>query len=183
MTVGLKNAYKVFVKYPAIVLTPTFSVWTIGPINNSMNSRCECFGGIKSLKVSYFYTWVNIFITSAGSIAFIFLCLKWEDKILWDGAIGIPGWIVFPIYIFGGIGSMLLLILIDRCMKCCCIHCQDNCFPATELVIYNAQDDINEDKHNLDKNPVGVDNTVMVEISPNIVAEEIGSNPQDNKQD
>ena len=79
---------------------------------------------------------------------------------------------------------MLLLILIDRCMKCCCNHCQDNCFPATELVIYNAQEDINEDKHNnLNKNPVGVDNTVMVEISPNIVAEEIGSNPQDNKQD
>ena len=36
---------------------------------------------------------------------------------------------------------MLFLILIDRCMKCCCIHCQDNCFPATELVIYNAQDE------------------------------------------
>ena len=182
MAIGLKNAYTVFLKYPAIVLTPTFSFWTIGPIDNCMNSRCG-YSGIKSLRVSYFHTWVNIFITSAGSIAFIFMCLKWEDRILWDGTIGIPGWIVFPIYIFGGSGSMLLLILIDRCMKCCCIHCQDNCFPATELVIYNAQDDINEDKHNLDKNPVGVDNTVMVEISPNIVAEEIVSNPQHNIHD
>ena len=154
MAMGLKNASKVFVRYPAIVLTPTFSVWSIGPIGKPMNSRCG-YSGIKSLRVSYFHTWVNIFITSAGSITFIFLCLKWEDTILWDGTLGIPIWIVFPIYIFGGIGSMLLLILIDRCMKCCCIHCQDNCFPATELVIYNAQDEIDEDKHNnLNKNPV-----------------------------
>ena len=164
MAMGLKNAYKVIVKYPAIVLTPTFSPWTIGPIGNSIKSRCG-YSGIKSLRVSYFHTWVNIFITSAGSIAFIFLCLKWEDKILWDGTLVIPAWIVFPIYLFGGIGSMLLLILIDRCMKCFCIQCQNNCFPATELVIYNAQDDLNEENRNPNKNPIG-DDIVLDEIIP-----------------
>ena len=175
MAIGFKNAYKVFVKYPAIVLTPTFSVWTIGPIGNSMISRCG-YSGIKSIRVSYFHTWVNIFITCSGSIAFIFLCLKWEDKIFWDGTLGIPGWIVFPIYIFGGVGSMLLLILIDKCKKCCCLHCQEYCFPVTELLIYNAQNDINEDKYNLDENHVGVDNLEMVDTIPKIVPGEMVSN-------
>ena len=152
MALGIKNAYKVLMKYPAIMLTPAFSVWTIGPTVNPIKSRCG-YSGIKTFRVSYFHTLVNILITGAGCIAFTFLCLKWEDKILWDGTLGIPAWIVFLIYIVGGIGSMLLLILIDKCKKCFCIHCQNNCFPATELVIYNAQDDLNLN-HNLNKNHI-----------------------------
>ena len=71
---------------------------------------------------------------------------------------------------------MLLLIVIDKCKKCCCLHCQEYCFPVTELAIYNAQNDIKEDKYNLDETHVGDDNIEMVDTIPKIVPGEMVSN-------
>ena len=70
--IGLKKAWKLVWNYPATVLTPIFSYWTLGPVQtNSTFSWKKGFciqTDSSEVGVSFFYTFINIMITFCGSL-------------------------------------------------------------------------------------------------------------------
>ena len=70
-TCGFKNTAKLVWQYPAMILTPIFSCWTMGPkkTNSTNKSCCGCWSSNDMrIGVSFFYTFVNFFITISGSL-------------------------------------------------------------------------------------------------------------------
>jgi hypothetical protein len=64
--------FKVIIKYPAILVMPMFSPWTIGSFSPGQNSF-QCFETCcqsKKLAVSSIWTWLNILVTTTGMIIF-----------------------------------------------------------------------------------------------------------------
>ena len=70
MSIGLKGTLKTIIKFPPIILTPMFSIWTIGPIA-STKSVCgsSCCKSPQKLGVSIFLTWMNLLLTLSLHIA------------------------------------------------------------------------------------------------------------------
>ena len=72
-TCGFKNTAKLIWQYPAMILTPIFSFWTIGPkkTRSTTKSGCGCYtSNDMRIGVSFFYTFINIFITIIGNYLF-----------------------------------------------------------------------------------------------------------------
>merc|ERR1740122_110477 len=70
-TCGFKNTAKLVWQYPAMILTPIFSCWTMGPkkTNSTNKSCCGCWSSNDMrIGVSFFFTFVNFFITISGSL-------------------------------------------------------------------------------------------------------------------
>ena len=74
--IGLKKAWKLFWNYPATVLTPIFSYWTLGPVQTNSTFTWKkgfCIQTDSSkVGVSFFYTLINILITFCGSLCCYF---------------------------------------------------------------------------------------------------------------
>ena len=74
--IGLKKAWKLFWNYPATVLTPIFSYWTLGPVQTNSTFTWKkgfCIQTDSSkVGVSFFYTFINIMITFCGSLCCYF---------------------------------------------------------------------------------------------------------------
>ena len=70
-TCGFKNTAKLVWQYPAMILTPIFSFWTIGPKKTSSTKK-SCHGCWSSndmrIGVSYSYSFLNCFMTICGSL-------------------------------------------------------------------------------------------------------------------
>merc|ERR1719400_157867 len=70
-TCGFKNTAKLVWQYPAMILTPIFTFWTMGPkkTNSTNKSCCGCWSSNDMrIGVSYFYSFLNCFITISGSL-------------------------------------------------------------------------------------------------------------------
>ena len=69
-TKGWKNTMKLIWRYPAVILIPVFSNWTIGPVSNSQTSRCSgyCSTNDSTVGVSFLFTFINVFMTLCGSM-------------------------------------------------------------------------------------------------------------------
>ena len=133
---GFRRSVSIIWKFPALLITPVFSHWTMGPINSSKQS-CNfqiCYG--KKLGVSFFHTWINFLfsiIVSNTSLA----------QSITDGyglqasplKLRFIGLLVIIYYL----PTTILLILIqtiDKCKKCCCSQwCITNCLPITKRTI------------------------------------------------
>ena len=74
MSIGLKRTVKTIIKFPPIILTPIFSIWTIGPVM-SKKSVCgsSCYNGHQKLGVSICLTWINLLLSFA--FGFFFFCI------------------------------------------------------------------------------------------------------------
>ena len=74
-TCGFANTSKLIWQYPAMVLTPIFTFWTMGP-KKTASTITSCSGSWTSndmrIGVSFFYTLFNALITITGSL-FCFL--------------------------------------------------------------------------------------------------------------
>ena len=68
-TIGIRHTIAIILKFPAILLTPAFSFWIIGPYGK-MHSKATSSQFIqeKFLIVSYFHSWINAAMTLAGAI-------------------------------------------------------------------------------------------------------------------
>jgi len=70
-TQGWKNTVNLIWRYPALILIPVFSCWTIGPVSESSTSNL-CCGSCKTsdstVGVSFTFTFVNFLITLSGSL-------------------------------------------------------------------------------------------------------------------
>ena len=72
MSCGLTGTMKIIVKFPPIILTSIFSIWTIGPVM-STKSICSgsCNNGHQKLGVSNCFTWINLLITLASGLVYV----------------------------------------------------------------------------------------------------------------
>ena len=124
--IGFKEAWKLFWNYPATVLTPIFSCWTLGPVQT--NSRIYVGGcTLKKKKkssskvgVSFFYTFINIIITFCGSLCCYFTAFINYGYLRIDKCIEIGSWygdctnfahgisIIFPLLI----SSFFIILLL-----------------------------------------------------------------------
>ena len=53
--------------YPALILTPAFSFWIIGPYG-ALHRTSNQIDSTKKFLVSYFHSWINVALTVGGSI-------------------------------------------------------------------------------------------------------------------
>ena len=137
---GLKGTMKIIIKFPPIILTPMFSIWTIGPVM-SKKSVCgsSCYNGHQRLGVSICLTWINLLLTFASGFTYVI----WKNKgDLWSEYTRSE----FTTFQFFSIFScpclaiaMIFLILLqclDKCPGCCCPClpcCKSNCYPVTQF--------------------------------------------------
>ena len=64
LTLGPKQAFKMSIRYPAMVIMPIFTIWTFGP-----TSMKKCFSACcqnQLIKVSYPLTWLNLIISTTS---------------------------------------------------------------------------------------------------------------------
>ena len=124
MSIGLKGTLKTIIKFPPIILTPIFSIWTIGPVM-SKKSVCgnSCYNGHQKLGVSICFTWINLLLTLASGFAYyshigysfrILLVLSCPCLAIAD--------ISNSITMFGQMSRLLLPL-----------YCESNCYPVTQF--------------------------------------------------
>ena len=66
-TAGLKKTIEMIINFPALILTPAFSFWIIGPYGK-LHRTSNQLDSSKKFLVSYFHSWINVALTFAGSI-------------------------------------------------------------------------------------------------------------------
>ena len=153
-----KSALYVIWKYPPIILTPMYSYWTIGPVQNEFNTEGICYLTYKGRKliISFKHIWMNVFITTIGCsvnyyifYAIMDLSLSEQDFIRFYNR-GIiftmyiyhrDNWIflAFLILLFLSIFLIVLIQFIDRYSKTLCCNCfESNCLPMTKITILDV---------------------------------------------
>ena len=127
MSIGLKGTLKTIIKFPPIILTPIFSIWTIGPVM-SKKSVCgrTCCNGHQKLGVSICFTWINLLLTLASGFAY-YSHIGYSFRILL--LLSCPCLAIAMIF-------LILLQCLDKCPGCCCPClpcCESNCYPVTQF--------------------------------------------------
>ena len=65
-SIGFKNAIKMFFDYPGVYLTPIFTPFIFGPVEPKEPSRCCNYFGNINMHVSFWFTYVNTFLSGIG---------------------------------------------------------------------------------------------------------------------
>ena len=134
MSIGLKGTLKTIIKFPPIILTPIFSIWTIGPVM-STKSVCSgsCNNGHQKLGVSIHLTRINLLLTFASGLAYSYairhIMGTQRDLLFFFLAISFPCLAIAMIF-------LILLQCLDKCPGCCCPSlpcCESNCYPVTQF--------------------------------------------------
>jgi hypothetical protein len=141
--VGPTMMFKVIIKYPAILVMPIFSPWTIGSFSPGQNSF-QCFETccqlketccqLKKLAVSSIWTWLNILVTSTGMIIFRYFA----PNNGWDFLIVILI-ISCPLLLLSIMITGLLLHAGKRAQNGCCRGCKC-CFPCRQKTVLDPND-------------------------------------------
>ena len=126
-TAGLKKTIEMIINFPALILTPAFSFWIIGPYGK-LHRTSNQLDSSKKFLVSYFHSWINVALTVAGSI------ITWsvvgninkKDKDVNQLLISLP-LLAFSILLF------FLIQYIDQ-WKCCSIL-----QPVTQRTLYSIE--------------------------------------------
>ena len=137
-TKGWKNTMKLIWRYPAVILIPVFSNWTIGPVSNSRISRCGgyCSTNDSTVGVSLLFTFINVLMTICGSM----FCYIIANDLISENPFSLTeiltGSLIlfFPLFLVSFICILLLTCLSDT--RCCSV-------PLTNVKNY----DINELYH------------------------------------
>jgi hypothetical protein len=142
--------FKVIIKYPAILVMPMFSPWTIGSFSPGQNSF-QCFETCcqsKKLAVSSIWTWLNILVTTTGMIIFpVVLKHGLNLEFSPNGSLYIPGRYLFiyqcyqfcPIFFLSIMITGLLLHAGKRAQNGCCRGCKC-CFPCRKKTVLDPTD-------------------------------------------
>ena len=94
-SLGFKQTISTIGQYPALILLPAFSFWTVGPMSSVLcfhGETCKsknedisnnlCLGKSKTVGISYLHTWINVGLTTLGQFSLACLCLPksfWTD--------------------------------------------------------------------------------------------------------
>ena len=140
-SLGFKNALKVCLNYPALVLTPCFGSWTFGSTVQIKTSNCCMSSAYKNsqITVSYFHTWVNYGISLIGAIVTLSLAFALDRDLL-------GGFFTdcFAISCFLIIAVLPICIgfvqTVDICCNFLCRCCPSKCFPAVQHSVLDVDD-------------------------------------------
>ena len=175
---GLKNAWRVITKFPALIMIPICTFWTFGPVTTS-NSSCKglnckteaegieisfwCNTKASKIKISFWSTWINILLTLSGSMIFsrIIMGDKSSRCLLFNTCIGIypPDWFGillnfwFMYFLLVAIMIVIIIQFVDNCnCSCCCNCCLNNCYPIKKITYLNVNnmDDNNTTEENIE---------------------------------
>ena len=151
ISIGFKNGLRTIYQYPALLLTPVFSIWTFGPIN--VKDCCYCSSRIehrKYLKVSFPLAWGNILLTAISYVASLTLLSNISryghshlHTFFVDGCGYDPP--VYTISLLFLIMACISLLIIQFCKSCCCISTcfQNNCFPIVAETVLDPEQPLN----------------------------------------
>jgi hypothetical protein len=120
------------INFPALILTPAFSFWIIGPYGK-LHRTSNQLDSSKKFLVSYFHSWINVALTLAGSIitwSVVGNITKKEDE---DEELDVNQLLIsLPLLAF----SILLFFLIQYIdqWKCCSIL-----QPVTQRTLYSIE--------------------------------------------
>ena len=129
MSIGLKVTMKTIFKFPSIILTSIFSLWTIGLVIST--------NGHQKLGVSISLTWINLFLSLASG--FVYPIVFYAG--VRSGSVGPVSLftltlICFCLFIAIAIIFLILLQCLDNYPGCCCPClpcCESNCYPVTQF--------------------------------------------------
>ena len=140
ISIPAKKIFPTILKYPALLLTPVFCVWSFGS-----PSRCTCNSQDHRLKISWTNTWgnqvVNTMVTlTMAVIAYWNRILKYREfnflTFIFHKDFGL-----YFAFAFLAL-SWITLILIQNLPKfeqiCCCNWCKKNCFPIFKETILDT---------------------------------------------
>ena len=136
MSIGLKGTVKTIIKFPAIILTPIFSIWTIGSVI-STKSVCgsSCCNNHQKLGISICLTWINLLLTFASGFAFVI----WKDD-TFQYNLDLLLLTLCPCLAIAMI-FLILLQCLDKCPGCPGLPCCDTyCYPVTEFTYLDVND-------------------------------------------
>ena len=147
---GFKDGLKAIYQYPALLLTPVFSIWTFGPINVKDCCSCSRIEHKKYLKVSFPLAWGNILLTAISYVASLTLLSNISryghshlHTFFVDGCGYDPP--VYTISLLFLIMACISLLIIQFCKSCCCISTcfQNNCFPIVAETVLEPEQPLN----------------------------------------
>ena len=150
MSIGLKVTMKTIFKFPSIILTSIFSLWTIGLVIST--------NGHQKLGVSISLTWINLFLSLASG--FVYPIVFYAG--VRSGSVGPVSLftltlICFCLFIAIAIIFLILLQCLDNYPGCCCPClpcCESNCYPViqfTYLDVNNMDIIITQEEIQLDQ--------------------------------
>ena len=125
-SLGMRKAFKTVINFPAMILTPAFSYWVFGPIENS--SSCCKTTRTTRIGVSFLHSWINAGVTIVGQITYYYL-------------VGVRiSVFIYLLYIslglhFISVLTLGLIQLLERCDKdsCCISSCCKSTIQRTML--------------------------------------------------
>jgi hypothetical protein len=129
---GWKNALETCLDYPALLMMPTFSMWSFGA--SEKKSYCSC-QKTSEIGVSFTVTFINSMITLGGiAITSVYLLQQLEvSEHLLENASNLE--VLIILFIGPVIVSMILIGIVaclDNLSCCSCSCCCDCCLPMTE---------------------------------------------------
>ena len=153
LALGSRSSISTIRDFPAIVLTPIITFWSIGPVSPTSASGCQMYSKNNLIGVSFWHTWMNLIISSIFGIGYTLQFLDYTEPNFWYGDGGKTktifeiGFLDDPYQIgfqsvvilhLSSIISLVILQFLDKCKKCCCISCKTHCFPITQVTVLDA---------------------------------------------
>ena len=114
-SLGMRKAIKTVINFPAMILTPAFSYWVFGPIENS--SSCCKTTRTTRIGVSFLHSWINAVITIAGQATYVYLV-----------SVDVVPYMYLGLQ-FISVLMLALIQLLERCDKDSC--CPSSCCKST----------------------------------------------------
>ena len=156
MSIGLKGTLETIIRFPPIILTPMFSIWTIGPRSVIASTKsgclrfctcyCTCYctcccNSPQKLGVSTCLTWINLLVTLSSEIVFSIWLFPQQQR--FDNFIIVIFLLAFCPCLVIAMIFLILLQCLDKCKGCCCPClpcCESNCYPVTQLTYLDVND-------------------------------------------
>ena len=154
LALGIRSSFSTIRDFPAIVLTPIITFWSIGPVSPTNSFGCQMYSQNNLIGVSFWHTWINLIISSIFGIGYTLQFLDYTEPDFWYGDGGKTKTIfeigflddpyqvgfqcVIMLHLFSII-SLVLLQFLDKCKKCCCLCCETHCFPITQVTVLDTE--------------------------------------------
>ena len=120
---GLRNTLSIIWNYPAIILSPLISHWTIGPTSFPESSQCSLNfqhnNKSKFISVSFRHTWVTFLLSTLGGTVYCILCVPFKNVTNFCDILIQVCYIISYVLVNFVSGIFLGIITGSYCCNCC----------------------------------------------------------------
>ena len=125
-TIGMKKFLNIVVTYPAMILTPVFSIWTFGP------SKCH---NEKRLGVSFKLAWINLALTTLGILTIYLIHSIKEPAMDERPNANFRYYLISCSALIFSLVTLVILQTLPKCKNLFCHCCQINCYPTLKKTV------------------------------------------------